>query len=96
MNNVVTFYQEPIAYGGTLRRLYIHTQLAPGAGQTVTLTVFVNGVATALTATIADAAVDAADLVNNVPIAEGQRVNVQIVTSVGSAAQPLTWGFRLD
>ena len=72
---------------GILRNLFVKSNSAPGAGQSYTYTVRVNGVNTALTATISGAAqYFNTDLVNTVPVNVGDRIIVQIVTSVTATA----------
>jgi len=51
-----------------------------GNGNNVVYTMFVNGVAAALTVTLATMAIgQASDLVNTVAIAQGDRVNITLV-----------------
>jgi hypothetical protein len=69
---------------GTIRNLYVRHNLANGNGNTVVYTLFVNGVATALSATLATGAVGfATDLVDSVAVAAGDRLVVRRVIAVG-------------
>jgi len=71
---------------GTIKSLAIHSEVAPGAGESFTYTLRINGVATALTFTIEGAAATSNSIEANVAVAVGDRVTVQLVTSVGAAA----------
>jgi hypothetical protein len=69
---------------GTLRNLYIYHNNPGGTGAVITYTIFVNGIATAISAGLASTGTVAADTVNSVVVAAGDRVRVQ-VTKVASA-----------
>lgn len=76
-----------------LSNLFIHSNVAPGAGKSYTLTVHKNGVATALTATISDANQIASDLVHAVSLAAGDIIRM-VRTSTGAPANTLfQWSF---
>lgn len=71
-----------VTRSGTLRNLVVRCTAAPGVGQTFVYTVRVNGVPSTLTATISGVAIVATDLVNSVQVAIGDRVSLQVVTSL--------------
>ncbi|GEM_PF-7070023 len=76
----------PMPWGGTLRFLQVRCATAPGAGQTVTFTVFQNGVATSLTAQVAGTNTQAADDQHEVAVNQGDIITVQAVTSASAAS----------
>lgn len=69
---------------GTLRNLYIQHNNPGGSGATITYTVFVNGLATTITAGLASTASQASDTTNSVVVAAGDRV--RIVVTKGAVA----------
>lgn len=73
----------PFAY--TIRRLYIVTDVAPGAGQTFVFTLRKNAASQTLTATVADAATTANDTGNSFTGSAGDQISVQCVASAGAA-----------
>lgn len=71
---------------GVMRNLVAHSSVAPGAGNSFVYTVRVNQVPTALTCTISGAvALDANDLINTAEVVAGDRVTIQLVTSLAAA-----------
>lgn len=71
---------------GTLYNFNVSLSAAPGGALTTTGTVFVNGVATALTVSITAAATQAQDLVHSVQVLAGQLVTFQVVTPTGAVS----------
>ena len=76
-----------IASSGTIKNLYCKVDDAPGASESVTYTIMVNGVASALTATISNTDKTANDTVNTVAVSAGDRLSCRAVFS-GSAVGP--------
>lgn len=78
-------YRVPTA--GTLRRLRVRVNTPGGNGNNVVYTVRLNGVATALTCTVASTANDGSDLVNTVAVAAGDLIDVEVTkaASIGAA-----------
>jgi hypothetical protein len=75
---LVDFAQMPLPRAGTLRRLFVRHNAAGGNGNAVVYTVLVNGIATALTVTLATGAVgQVSDLINAVAGAQGDRVSLR-------------------
>lgn len=75
---------------GTFRNLFVRHNLTNGNGNSITYTLRVNGVLTALTATLATGAVgQASDLANSVAVVQGDLIEmVRIIPAlVGSAVQ---------
>jgi hypothetical protein len=68
---------------GNLRGLRCYLGTAPGAGESVQVTLYINGVVTTapIRATISDASTTAQDMTNLQAVAAGDRVDVQIVNS---------------
>lgn len=76
---------------GVIKNLYVATGTAPGVGQSVGLTLYLNGVATALTATISDTAVIAHDTAHYIEVKDDDEVTVKCALSGGSASSDLAW-----
>ena len=72
---------------GILHRLSLHSRVAPGAGKSDVFTVRKNGVATALTVTLANANVNAEITTVSVSFNAGDLLSVEAVTAAGSASQ---------
>ena len=88
--------QTPISINCIIDYLYVIATAAPGAGETFTYTLMVNGVASALTCQIAGAAaVPANDLVNAVQVNAGDDLCIRIVTSLNAAITYHHWSFRI-
>lgn len=70
--------QMAVSRAGTLRNLFVHHNTANGNGQNVVYTVMVNGVATAITATLATGAIGiASDVANTVAVADTDVISIQ-------------------
>ena len=108
--NVTRFYAMPGSIGhvnvgraecfvptnGVLRNLMVHAHNPPGAGETYTFTLMLNGNATILEAVIAGAVdMEAFDLVNAVAIAQGDNICMRAISSLNSAVSFVTWGLEL-
>lgn len=74
-----------VTRGGLLKNLVAAVDAAPGAGETYTYTVRVNGAPTAITCQIAGAGLANSDLVNTARVVVGDRVTVQVVTSAAAS-----------
>lgn len=75
---------------GTLQNFFARHNAAIGNGNSVVYTVFLNGVATLITATLATGAIgQASDLVNTVAVAQGDIVIVRAVKAltIGNGSQ---------
>jgi hypothetical protein len=85
-------------YSGTFRNLYVDLNVAPGAGQTWTFALFVNGVASGVTCPINGAAAQTcSDTSNSVAISAGQGFSLRAVASSGTtAAADVDWAVELD
>ena len=82
-----------------LRNLYINTHVAVGVGETLTVTVRINGVNTLLSSTISGAAQTSNnDLVNRVIVNAGDTFIIEIVaTNNGAWVAPfLRWSLECD
>ena len=77
--------QVPLRRNGTLKNFYVHLWVAPGVGASWTFTVRVNGVNTALSVTIAGAATDGNDTVNQLAINARDLVCIIAVPSIAPA-----------
>lgn len=85
-NGTITNESQLIPVAGTLSRLFIKVQTAPGAGKSWAFTLYVNGSATALTLTIADAATTGSDITNSVSVSAGDRISLECVATGGTAS----------
>ena len=90
------FVAIPICRAGTLQHLYYETFGPPGAGETFTLTVWVNGIVTLLSVQIAGAVQIAGnDVVNQIPVVPGDNILMEIVTSLNAGITWHKWSFEL-
>lgn len=84
--------QYPMPCPGTFSRLSSVVDAAPGAGQTCSFTLIVNGVASTLTHTIDGAAdTEGSNLVDSVHVAAGDLVYMVTVNSAGSASSDMAF-----
>jgi hypothetical protein len=81
----------PVAYSGTLKGFYVALNGSAGAGQSHTLTVYVNGSATSIVATCTNVS-SCSDTTDTASITAGQGCMVQDVTSVSAASLIPGWG----
>lgn len=79
--------QIPVPFAGRVRGLQIKTNGSPGAGQSFTYTLMLNGSAVAITATMSDSATTASDTSNKVTVAAGDLLEIRCVTSGSAAAR---------
>jgi hypothetical protein len=70
-----------VAHPFTLSSFYMQFDTAPGVGNAVIYTIMKNGSATAVTVTIADAAISATDAVNSVSFAAGDTISIRATTT---------------
>lgn len=78
------------------RNLYVRCAPAPSAGDTVTVTIFRNGVGSIVEAKISETSQSAHDSSNAVSFSVGDAVQVVVVSTAGSAATKVSWGFDLQ
>lgn len=84
-DSIATGTRQMSSKGGSISKLYVAVTTAPGVGTTRTITVYINGVATALTCTISGAATTSNNTGTTVAIVAGDTVSVGL-TSTGSVA----------
>jgi hypothetical protein len=79
-------------YAGTLRDFYVRHNNTDGNGNDIVYTVRVNGVATAVTVTLASTSADGSDLANSVAVAAGDLVDIEVTkaASVGNSPDDVT------
>lgn len=75
--------------GINITGLYVVTQ-APGSGETTTVTMFVNGVATLLTATVSGDNLSSADFTHEIAVDAGKSVDFRMTKSGGSVSTTVT------
>lgn len=90
-----TKYRTIMPFDGTMKSLVIQHENAPGAGKSVLWRVRKNGANTALLCTVADAAVAAEDLANEVSFVRGDQFNIQIDPNGSPAAGYAAGGVQL-
>lgn len=81
--------QEIISGSGTMSDLFVELTTAPGVGNTVTITLMLNGVASALTCTVSGTATTASDTTNTVTVSAGDKISYKWVTSAANSAARL-------
>jgi hypothetical protein len=84
-----------------IRNLYIESRSAPGASHSRIMTLFINGVATSLSATISDTGTTGNDTTNVVEVGEGDRINIKHTVVEGGTPpaiilSPITWGMTVE
>jgi hypothetical protein len=73
-------YELPVPSAGTIQNLFVRHNTTNGNGNSVDYTVMKNGVATAVTVTLATGAVgQASDTTNTVAFAQGDRITLRAV-----------------
>lgn len=85
-----------IAAPGKLRKLKVDLSTAPGVGATRTWTLYVNGVATALAATVTGAATYGEDVTNEVTVAPGDYIVFYISLTGSPAAALPRWSLEFE
>lgn len=79
---------------GTVRNLYCLSQTSPGVGNTFTFSVVDDGVPTAVTCQMADAATSCDDTVNTAAVAAGSQMVIELVkagTTIGTGKVLCQW-----
>ena len=78
-----TIINMAVPRAGTLQKFYIHHNTANGNGNGVTYTVIKNGVATAITVTLASGAIGTgSDTVNTVAVVAGDLIAIQVTKAL--------------
>jgi len=73
---------------GTLQKLRVRHNITAGNGNPIVYTLRVNGVATALTVSLASTVADGSDLVNTVAVAAGDLLDFRVTKAAGVVASP--------
>lgn len=81
-----------VTRAGTIRKLRIRHNLPNGNGNNIVYTLRVEGVATALSVTMASTDTDGSDLVNSVAVNDGDRLDIEVTkgASVGTSPSDIT------
>jgi len=90
-----TIHRQVIPTNGTIGSLYVRTHAAITSGQTLTFTLRVNGVDSALTCTIPNSGQTANDTTHGVSVSAGDIVTLKMVGTPSGAGRPAvfpTWG----
>lgn len=85
------FAWQLVSHAGKIKNLYVRLDGTPGAGKQYAFTLMVNDVASALTCTIADLNTQGSDLINEVNVSPGDRVNLQCVPTGTPTARDAMW-----
>ncbi len=80
---------------GKASKLVVSLTVAPGAGQSATVTIRKNGVNTALTCTVSGTATTCSDLVNSVTFSNGDLLSV-LYAEAGAAASRIRFAFEYN
>ena len=85
-------------FAGKVKNLYARALAAVTAGTTLIVTVWINGVASTLTVTIAnaDGTNAVSDLTNQPSVSAGDRIQVSPQASAAGAQKDVAWGFILE
>jgi hypothetical protein len=73
---------------GILRNMYVRHNITGGNGNAIVYTLRKNGIATALTVSLASTANDGSDLVNSVSVAKGDLIDVEVTKAAGIGGTP--------
>lgn len=79
-------YRLPSA--GTVRRLRVRHNTGAGNGLAIVYTVRINGVASAVTVSLASTATDGSDLVNTVAVAAGDLIDIEVTKAASVGTSP--------
>lgn len=85
-NSSLTEMRVPRA--GTIRNLHVRHNNPGGNGNAIVYTLLVNGVASALTASVASTAANGADTTNTVTVSQGDVLQVEVTKAAGIGSQP--------
>ena len=84
----------PISPAGTLSKLYVIVQTAPGAGKSRTFTLMLDGSTTALVVTISGTNTTGSDTTNSVSVTAGQNVSLKLEPTSTPASSNAHWGVQ--
>lgn len=73
---------------GTLQNLYVRQNVAGGNAQLITYTVRVNGIATAITASVAANGADGNDTTHTVTVSQGDLIDIQVTKAASVGTSP--------
>ena len=90
-----------VAGAGTMKNLYVILKAAPGAGESISVELYVNGVASGVITTISGTSTSGSDTSNTKTVSAGDYVYYEVVTSAGcnTSAVPrwgITWLANTD
>lgn len=80
--------QYRIPRGGRIRNMRVRHNTPAGNGNPIVYTLRVNGIASALTVSLASNVADGSDLVNSVVVAAGDLVDVEVTKALNTASSP--------
>lgn len=83
-----TLVSIPVTYGGTIKSLYVRHNVPAGNGNAIVYTVLKNGVATALTVSLASTGTTASDLVNSFTVVAGDTLAIEVTKAAGIVTSP--------
>ncbi|WP_217647875.1 hypothetical protein [Dokdonella immobilis] len=86
----------PMPVGGTAGGLQVRTNVSAGGGNNWVFVLYVNGSATSIGCTIADAATNCSDGANSVALTAGDRVTLRQQGNSNPSAASVTWSFYID
>jgi hypothetical protein len=89
-------FAELMPMSGTLSNLYVKLSAAPGTGNSVQVTVYVNSSSTAITTTISNTNTTGNDLTHSASISAGQACDIQLVASASASSEAPSGGLILS
>lgn len=90
--STITDVETVMATSGTIKDLHCGLDSDPGAGNTHTCTIMLDGSTTALTCTVVEGQTDCTDLSNSFAVVAGSRIVLRLVHSVGAVANEIEAG----
>lgn len=85
-----------VSYDGTLKNMVVNLTAAPAAGQTVTFTVYKNGVATGLLIEMTDADTQVINTTSTLAVVAGDLLSLEVITSATSGSMEFNGSFEFD
>ena len=77
-----------VTRAGTIRKLRVRHNSPAGNGNAIVYTLRVEGVATALSVSMASTDADGSDLVNSVAVNDGDRIDIEVTKAASTGASP--------
>lgn len=81
---------------GVLKNLFVNYRSAPGASNSLAVTLYVNGVASTLTTTVSGTATQSSDTTHSVSVNAGDKIALQLVATGTPVSTTVSFGMSFD